>query len=621
MERNRPPSRELERPPELERPEMRLRRIYERVVAKVAAAREGYPLPDPAAEVSRDNLLAYLVLREEDLFDLQLWLAEEGLSSLGRLEGHVLAGLRSVLRHLSGEPAPLSFHAPTRHEARSLLEERSRRLLGRPRPGRATRIMVTLDAAYAHQHDLLEELLARGMDIARINTAHDAPAEWEALITALRQAEARLERRGRGTGRRCRVLMDLAGPKIRTGALRMEPRPLKLSVPKNSQGKPARRLEGVLDSEAAHTEPDAAGAPGRFVVALASEPGGLRAGDTLRFEDARGRDRSMTVLERVSATRVRVALERTAVLFDGLELTGPGHRRLRVRDLLPQPVEIRLDGGDRLRIYRDAQRLGHPADAEGPAGVSCTLPEALASVRAGHRVFLDDGRIEAEVGEETPDYLELRIQGTRGEAVRLAAEKGLNFPDSALLIPAFTPEDREHLRFVAEHADAVGLSFAHSAEDLQALSEALDDLGKPELGVIAKVETRAAIHHLGRMLLTGLQRPHFGVMIARGDLAVEIGFENLALIQEDILCLCEAAHVPVVWATQVLETLAKTGLPARAEITDAAMGQRAECVMLNKGPHVADAVEVLAELLSAEERHRVKKRQVFREFTAQHEVF
>jgi len=615
MERNRPQTLELERP------EARLRRIYERVVAKVAAAREGYPLPDLAAEVSRDNLLAYLVLREEDLFDLQLWLAEEGLSSLGRLEGHVLTGLRSVLRHLDGEPAPLSFHAPSRREARCLLEERSCRLLGRPRPGRATRIMVTLDAAYAHQHDLLEELLARGMDIARINTAHDGPAEWEALITALRQAEQRLERRGRGTGRKCRVLMDLAGPKIRTGALRVEPQPLKLSVPKNSQGKPGRRLEGFLDSEAAHTKSDAAGESGRFVVALISEPGGLRAGDTLQFKDARGRDRSITMLERVSATRARVALERTAVFSDGLELIGPGDRRLRVRDLLPQPVEIRLHGGDRLRIYRDPQRLGHPADEEGPAGVSCTLPQALESVRAGHRAFLDDGKIEAEVLEEAPEYLELRILGTRGEAARLAAEKGLNFPDSALLIPAFTPEDREHLRFVARHADAVGLSFAHSAEDLQALSAALDDLGKPELGVIAKVETRAAIHHLGRMLLTGLQRPHFGVMIARGDLAVEIGFENLALIQEDILCLCEAAHVPVVWATQVLETLAKTGLPARAEITDAAMGQRAECVMLNKGPHVADAVDVLAELLSAEERHRVKKRQVFREFTAQDEVF
>jgi pyruvate kinase len=110
-------------------------------------------------------------------------------------------------------------------------------------------------------------------------------------------------------------------------------------------------------------------------------------------------------------------------------------------------------------------------------------------------------------------------------------------------------------------------------------------------------------------------------MIARGDLAVEVGFEHLARIQEDILCLCEAAHIPVIWATQVLETLAKSGLPARAEITDAAMGHRAECVMLNKGEHVLDAVKTLAQLLQAEEPHHLKKRQVFREITPQHGIF
>ena len=71
------------------------------------------------------------------------------------------------------------------------------------------------------------------------------------------------------------------------------------------------------------------------------------------------------------------------------------------------------------------------------------------------------------------------------------------------------------------------------------------------------------------------------VMIARGDLAVEVGFTRLAELQEELLWLCEAAHVPVVWATQVLQSLAKTGFPTRAEVTDAAHAVRAECVMLN----------------------------------------
>jgi pyruvate kinase len=102
-------------------------------------------------------------------------------------------------------------------------------------------------------------------------------------------------------------------------------------------------------------------------------------------------------------------------------------------------------------------------------------------------------------------------------------------------------------------------------------------------------------------------------MIARGDLAVECGFERLAEVQEEILWMCEAAHVPVIWATQVLESLAKEGFPSRAEITDAAMSERAECVMLNKGPHIREAVAVLDDILQRMETHVTKKRSMLRE--------
>jgi pyruvate kinase len=167
-------------------------------------------------------------------------------------------------------------------------------------------------------------------------------------------------------------------------------------------------------------------------------------------------------------------------------------------------------------------------------------------------------------------------------------------------------------------------SASHSSivpEDVYDLRDALKKLGVPDMGIVLKVETQEAVHHLAQLLVAGLELPSVGVMIARGDLAVEVGFERLARVQEDILCLCEAAHIPVIWATQVLETLAKSGLPARAEITDAAMGHRAECVMLNKGEHVLDAVKTLAHLLQAEEPHHVKKREVFREITPQFGIF
>jgi pyruvate kinase len=107
-------------------------------------------------------------------------------------------------------------------------------------------------------------------------------------------------------------------------------------------------------------------------------------------------------------------------------------------------------------------------------------------------------------------------------------------------------------------------------------------------------------------------------MIARGDLAVECGFERLAEVQEEILWICEAAHVPVIWATQVLETLAKEGMPSRAEITDAAMGNRAECVMLNKGPLMLTAVQVLDDILGRMQTHQAKKQAMLRELRLAH---
>jgi pyruvate kinase len=101
-------------------------------------------------------------------------------------------------------------------------------------------------------------------------------------------------------------------------------------------------------------------------------------------------------------------------------------------------------------------------------------------------------------------------------------------------------------------------------------------------------------------------------MIARGDLAVECGFERLAEVQEEILWACEAAHLPVIWATQVLETEARTGRPSRAEVTDAAMGVRADCVMLNKGPHIVQAMRSLDDILRRMQQHQAKKRSLLR---------
>ena len=132
------------------------------------------------------------------------------------------------------------------------------------------------------------------------------------------------------------------------------------------------------------------------------------------------------------------------------------------------------------------------------------------------------------------------------------------------------------------------------------------------VGVILKIETRLGFEALPRLLLDALGTRPLGVMIARGDLALEIGYERLAEVQEEILWICEAAHVPVIWATQVLERMVKDGVPTRAEVTDAAMAERAECVMLNKGKHIVDAVIALDDILRRMGAHQHKKQSTLR---------
>jgi len=598
--------------------------LYSEILKKVGSVSAGLPSSDPDGACSRDNLLAYLALRDHDLQDLQFELADRGLSSLGRLEGSVLPTLQHVMGHVGAMPDETSLSLPDLKRASSILAQRSRALLGRPRAARRTRIMVTLDATIIHQADLLDHLLIEGMDIARINCAHDIEPEWEQIINSIRSAEGRLTQGGRSVERRCRILMDLAGPKVRTGILEHETRPLKFSVPKDAAGRPSRLLEGRLDAGVRYTGwVQRPGESLQFVIAI-QEPGnleGLRLGETLQFEDARNRPRTLYVLEPISPTQVRVGLERTSYLQEGIMLRGEQGLNLTVGPVTPQPVDLRVQSGDRLHLYRNPEQPGHLAREGMPAGISCTLPEALSSVKTGDRVYIDDGKIAASVVAVHEHHLDLEITAPCAIPARIRSDKGLNFPDSSLNLPALTARDRGDLSFVVKHANAVGLSFVHRPQDLYDLRGALKELDVPDMGIVLKVETREAVHQLAQLLLAGLELPNFGVMIARGDLAVEVGFEQLARVQEDILCLCEAAHIPVIWATQVLETLAKSGLPARAEITDAAMGHRAECVMLNKGEHLLDAVKTLAHLLQAEEPHHLKKREVFRELTPQHGIF
>ncbi|MDP2041594.1 MAG: pyruvate kinase [Algoriphagus sp.] len=236
----------------------------------------------------------------------------------------------------------------------------------------------------------------------------------------------------------------------------------------------------------------------------------------------------------------------------------------------------------------------------------------IAGLKIGDRVFIDDGLILGLVQKVDKDKALLKIERISSKKPFIKAEKGINFPDCSLQISSLTDFDKKCLPFVCANADTVGFSFVRSSRDIADLRAALKEIVAEIPFMILKIETHEAVKNLPSLLLEGMKDADFGVMIARGDLAVEIGFERLVEIQDEILWLCEAAHVPVIWATQVLENLHKSGVATRAEVTDAGHASRAECIMINKGKHTLEVLKTLRDISQRSAALRIKNRLVFR---------
>jgi len=569
--------------------------------------------------VSARNLADYLALRCRDLRPLQLRLARQGLSSLGRVEAHVLASIDQVIRVLTalcGQPDPMLEPAavPGFDAGNELLTINTRKVFGPPQPQRTARIMVTMPSEAATNERLVRALLESGMDCARINCAHDDLPVWRRIIENIRNAEASL-------GRGCRILMDLAGHKIRTGPLEDAPASTRLRPQQTAAADVRKPVTVALVANAVqHALPD-----GVADICLVAEDwvlAAMRAGDRLRFTDLRGRNRRLVVERKIEGLGWLVRGSKTSVIgpdtamrlmrrqqgrwtrvaADPVRLTG--HRRL--------PVKIRLYRGDLLHLT-GPELPGRPPllDAEGserePARIGITASGVLPRLHPGQAVWIDDGRLGAVVEETGPDFASLRVTHAAPGGFRLRADKGINLPGVDLGLGPLSRKDLADLDFVVRHADLVGFSFVESAGDMRVLMEELKRRGAGSLTIVAKIETGRALRNLPEIMLSTIGRYPLAIMIARGDLAVEVGGERLAEIQEEILWLAEGGHVPVIWATQVLETMAKTGAVSRPELSDAAMSVRAECVMLNKGPFIVSALRTLDRILHRMQDHQQKK--------------
>jgi pyruvate kinase len=562
----------------------------------------------PDFRSSARNLVHYLALRQFDISEVQQELLTLGLSSLGRAERNVIgliSAVQAALDRLGGASdspnlpvTPLELHNP---EA----DAHKQAILGAPPDGRDVSIMVTLPTEASNNPELVAEMIAAGMNVARINCAHDDATAWSSMVQNVRAASS-------AAGEECRIIMDLAGPKLRTAELRPGPRVLHLRPKRNALGRviAPRRIRFMPDDMLQRGTKAAVIPVPRECVDFA-EPG-----DEVHFKDTRGKKRRLTVVEKDEKGLLLDTYQGAYIATDSklrLKRKDAGESlTYRVGELPSIEQPILLHVGDTLVLHR-ANVPGEPArvDPKGTiiahAHIACQQPEVFDYVNAEDPVSLNDGKIGGIVRSANQDELRIEITKAKPTGSRLRGHRGVNFPGSDIRLPGLTASDRQHLDFVVEHADAVSLSFIREPADIRLLQEALQRYPDKQLGVVIKIETKRGFRNLPHLILAAMRSYPAAVMIARGDLAVECGLARLAELQEEILWFCEAARIPVMWATQVLEQGAKKGQPSRAEISDAAMSQRADCVMLNKGPHILATIRMLDNILRRMQKHQFKK--------------
>lgn len=559
----------------------------------------------PGFQQSARNLVYYRAMRSDDIRGLQKRLGWMGVSRLAKAESHTLSSLfitRSVLTaFLNDEPIHIQPAGLSIKEGNRLARVNAKALLGFRAKGRRTRIMVTLPGEAAEDYQLVRQMIAEGMNCARINCAHDGPEQWKKMIGHVRKASKKLKRN-------CQVAMDLGGPKIRTGELKPGPKVRKYRPQKDVRGRILQPLE-VWIGPAPHL-----GLELPHVPVSGAGLKVLKAGQRLYFRDARRKKREL-LITKTEEDGCIAELYRTTFLETGMFLYSDKKKQARpfvIGELPAVESPILLKRGGWLRLHRSGE-LGEPAeyDEKGrllrEAHVSCTSEEIFGQVKVGEPILFDDGMIRGVIRKVEDGQIWVEIIHTREEGGKLAADKGINLPDSRLSIRGLTEKDIRDLRFVAAYADVVNVSFVNSMLDVRELIGELEKLkAADKLGIILKIETKSGFNNLLEILLEAMRMHPVGVMIARGDLAIEVGWENIGRVQEEIMSLCQSAHIPDIWATQVLENMAKRGIPSRAEITDAAMAQRAECVMLNKGEYILNAIRLLDTILKDLEPYQEK---------------
>ncbi|MBI2711317.1 MAG: pyruvate kinase [Bdellovibrio sp.] len=306
---------------------------------------------------------------------------------------------------------------------------------------------------------------------------------------------------------------------------------------------------------------------------------------------------------RVTIQNIREAARQckkpVAILQD---LQGP---KLRAGTL---PKEgIRLRAGDSILLFPEGKEPGKSKKGRICIPISAEIAMAVSKdTQKGARILFDDGKISTRVSAVFPPEIlvEVEVGGT------LTSNKGMNLPDSPLSIPCLTEKDLEDLSFgLAEGVDAVALSFVRSSADIETLRPKMHKITNDPPIVIPKIERVEAVDHQDSIIEVS-----DGLLIARGDMAVEVGAERVPIIQKRLIHGCNELGVPVITATQMLESMIQSPTPTRAEASDVANAvfDGTDAVMLSaetaSGQYPREAVQVMSRIiLEAEHAARASK--------------
>lgn len=315
----------------------------------------------------------------------------------------------------------------------------------------------------------------------------------------------------------------------------------------------------------------------------------IRAGvDVIRLNMAHGTGEWVaTVIQRIREVSAELS-RHIAVMMDvkGPEIrTGP----------VAEPLELKV--GDVIEFYTDTP-------TEGIRGVSVNYPHLPADVKVGATVLVDSGLIRLQIESKDDTHVQCRVL-TPG---RLGSRRHINLPGVDVNLPSLTEKDeRDVAAGVAAGIDFVALSFVRRGEDIQTLRNYLDRLGS-KARIIAKIEDQTAIRNLADIV-----KATDAVMVARGDLGIEIDYHILPLVQTRIVEMCQAEGKPVIIATHLLESMISLPMPTRAEVSDisTAVREQADAIMLSgettTGMYPLECVEVFKNITQSIEP-TVKKR-------------